>query len=275
VSLVQLLVVLGGAALVLSGVVRTRDSWMPLGVLAAANAASLVVGMLWVAPDDSTREARLEGDGASLLRSGGWLLVMGMLPHGAAVLAGLFLAQVRGPGALGYLEAARIVAQPILVFATGLNAVLGPRSMHAARAADAAPARRLSRRFVGAVLIVGIAYAGMFGAPHAWNLFTHLTPKAFEIPWVVMLMIVAHIALSLSLPERSELLGAERSRSLASIEAVASLATVLCALLAIIIGILALPLGLIVQAIVRHALMRVHAMRLYGGVAARSTLDGR
>jgi O-antigen/teichoic acid export membrane protein len=246
---------------------------LPFGLLALANATSLAAGMALLRLEHAPPVPVLAGSAEELRRSGAWLLLTGVLPNGTAVLAGMILTQVSGPGALGYLEAARLVAQPILVFAAGLNAVLGPRSMHAAISLQAERARRLSRQFTTLIALVGIGYALAFGVPHALNLFARLSPKAFTVPWIAMLMIVAHVALSLSLPERSELLGVGRSRALASIEAVASLASLACAFLAVVLGVVALPIALLVQGLLRWVLLRSRAARHYRPAASPASLN--
>ena len=273
VSLVQLVVVVIGACFVAFGVVPLPVASLPFGLLALANAVSLAIGMVLLRSDHARPAPVVAGSAEELRRSGAWLLLTGVLPNGTAVLAGVILTQVSGPEALGYLEAARIVAQPILVFAAGLNAVLGPRSMHAAISFQAHRARRLSRQFTTLVLLVGAGYAITFGVPHALNVFAWVSPKAFTVPWIVMVMIVAHVALSISLPERSELLGAGRSRSLAGIEAFAGLASLACALLAVILGVFALPLGLFVQGLIRQVLLRRQAARHYRAGPARGSPD--
>jgi O-antigen/teichoic acid export membrane protein len=206
---------------------------------------------------------RLEAGEDDLLKSGALLLFVGMLPSAVGVLVGVILALVSGPDALGYLEAARIVAQPILVFAIGLSAVLGPRSMRAARARARGEARRLARQFGGAVLGLGIVYAAIVGFPNPLNGLAWLIPKAYTVPGVVALTVAGHVALSLAMPVRSEMLGAGRIGPLAWIEAVANLANIACASLAGLVGIFALPMGMLAQGTIRLALLRVQSARLY------------
>jgi hypothetical protein len=87
-------------------------------------------------------------------------------------------------------------------------------------------------------------------------------------------MIVAHVAMSLAFPQRSELLGMGRSRALAGIEAAASVACLACAFLASVVGIFALPFGMIAQGLIRFALLRLQSARLYRITPVRAVESG-
>jgi O-antigen/teichoic acid export membrane protein len=263
VSLIQLVVVTVGLALVMTGAVRLSSAWIPLGLLALANAVSLVCGMIFSWTSLRGGSPEFPDAKAGLLTSGAWLLFMAVIPNVTAVLVGIVLAQVRGSDALGYLEAARIVAQPILVFSIGLGAVLGPRSVAAAQSQQRTQARKLARQFNSSVLLMGIAYAIVCAAPHGINVLAWLVPRAFTVPGIVMLTIAANISLGLAMPERNELQGARQSRFLAWAETVANAARLGCGFLAGLIGMFALPLGLLMQGLIRWGLLHFRVARLY------------
>ena len=269
VSLIQLGVVIASWAIAGLGSHRYPLAWLPFGILALANAVSMMVGVILARRAIARPAPRLVEGGDDLLKSGALLLFIGMLPSVVGVLAGVILARVSGPDVLGYLEAARVVAQPILVFGIGLSAVLGPRSMRAARARERGEARRLAWQFSAAVLGLGIVYAIFVGFPNPLNVLAWLIPKAYTVSGVVLLTIAGHVALSLAMPRRSEMLGAGRIGSLAWIEAISNVVNVACASLAAVIGIFALPLGTLAQGLIRLVLLHVQNARLY-----RKPLDG-
>jgi O-antigen/teichoic acid export membrane protein len=192
-----------------------------------------------------------------------WLLLVGLLSSATGVIAGIVIARISGPDTLGYLEAARVVAQPVLVFALGLSAVLGPRLMRAAQTRRRDDARRLARQFSAAIAVMGLMYALVFGIRYPGNVLALLIPKAFIVPGVVMLTIIAQIAVSLATPQRSELLGAGWNKTLAGVEAISNAAIVGCAFLASVVGIFALPIGTLSMGLIRILLLRHQTTQLY------------
>ena len=81
------------------------------------------------------------------------------------------VAAIAGATILGYAEAARVVAQPVLVFATGLTAVLAPRAMRSAMDVDISVARQTRGLYLGLMSIAGMLYlvwASQSGSAIRW-----------------------------------------------------------------------------------------------------------
>jgi O-antigen/teichoic acid export membrane protein len=145
--------------------------------------------------------------------------------------------------AVGYAEAARIAAHPILVLAFGLSAVLGPRSMEASAAADKGRADRVQRILGLSLLISTVLYGVIAGPAGWWNPMTVLVPNAYEIPGLVAVSLLANLAIGWFYARDAEFMGAHRERDLLRIEAAASPVAVLVALTASVTGPFARPLG--------------------------------
>ncbi len=75
-------------------------------------------------------------------------MAMAMIPFGTSFVGVLLIVELAGPEAMGFAEAARVAAQPILVLATGLSAVLGPRGMEAAIRRTRPQAQKVLRLFL-------------------------------------------------------------------------------------------------------------------------------
>ena len=266
VSLIHLAVVAIGWGIVTLRLVRLPGPWIPFGLLAIANAVSLIAGIALSGTKLTGGVPSSAEERGELLPSGGWLLVIGLIPNVTAVLVSAALAHMRGPDVLGYYEAARIVAQPILVLSLGLGAVLGPRAMRAAQARRQKEATHIAAQFRACLIALGAVYALAVGIPHRGNLLAWLVPEAFVIPWVVMCLIAAQVTLSLTLPSQNELLGAGRFRFLATTEAIGAGARVACVLLVRLVGVFALPIGLLVHALLRLGLHQFEKRRYYGSL---------
>ena len=119
----------------------------------------------------------------ALTPSGAWLLLIALLPTGAAFVCAALMLHLAGPAAMGYAEASRVLGQPPWVLSLGLSAVLGPRSIRAAQQGDLARARSVSRLFAVIMLLgIGLPYVALVGFPWSWNPLTSLVPNAYEVP---------------------------------------------------------------------------------------------
>ncbi len=192
-------------------------AWIPFGALSLANLTSLSLGWLLTRrfQHHSPEERSLRF--ASLARRGRWLVLQAAAPSLSAFLAATIITRLASPEALGFAGAARVVAQPVLVFATGLTAVLGPRTIEAAMKRDRAIARHTGRVFLIAIGLAGVAYLGVAGWSWALNPMTRLVPAAYEISGLVALTIVANIANAAIFLQMHELLGAKRELTLAKL----------------------------------------------------------
>lgn len=218
VSAVQVIGAFAGiAVLTLLGV---GEAWVPFGALAAANVASLAVGLTLVARlANPTAAVTLEF--GQLVRSGRWLVVAGTAPSAGGFVASALVSAIAGSAALGYAEAARVVAQPVYVLATGLQAVLGPRSMEAGAGGDRQKAAHAARIFALFVVVPSAAYIGLVGFDVAWNPAAYLVSKAYVVGGLVIVTIVANVVAALGIPSWSELVGGRREAPLAAVETAA------------------------------------------------------
>jgi O-antigen/teichoic acid export membrane protein len=252
---------------VLVAVEAPREA-IPFGALLAANAASLTVAATLARPSPATARTGRPGF-AQLLRSGRWLLVNGAVPAAAAFAVAAIIAGLAGPEELGYAEAARLVAQPLYVLATGLGLVLGPRSMEAGAAADEVHASAIARPFWALLGSIGVAYLLLTAAPWTGNPMRLVVPLAYEMPGLVALTVVGTAAYTLLSPLRSELVGGREERVVAGAEVAGSVGSTLSALSGQLIGAFARPVSLIVQAVLAGWwLLRVRP-RLYQAARRR------
>lgn len=249
VSMVQLLAI--ALALLGASVLEVPPWWIPFGSLAFANLASLAFGIGYahartsgLAPVETLR-------GSAMRRSGRWLLLLGLLDPGAAFLAATTVAWLGGVAALGYAEAARIVAQPVIVLAWGLSSVLGPRSVEAARNRRADQAQAISRVFVGIMVVAGGLAVALFSTAWWGNPLAWLVPKAYFFSGLVTLSILAHLLNGMVFPYRSELLGGAQETRLARVEVKANAVRMLVAGLAGQLHAYAAPLSVLGFGVVR------------------------
>ena len=112
-------VIAGIAVLTAAGV---PAPWVRLASLAFANVSSLALGV---------GLARIQGRApaetpillvGTLVQAGVWLVVVGLLPAGAAFVAVAVVSHLAGPDALGYAEAAGSLGRVPFVLSTGLTA---------------------------------------------------------------------------------------------------------------------------------------------------------
>lgn len=166
-----------------------------------------------------------------------------LVPTGATFLAATMVTHLAGPVALGHAEAARIVAQPLLVIAMGLSAVLGPRSLEAGAARDREEARRFSRPFTFLLGCAGLAYSAVTITAWWGNPLGALIPKAYAVPGLVTATVLAHVATGMGYPFRAELLGARRLQRLPQMAMIAGLLQCAVAGLAAWLGAFARPVS--------------------------------
>lgn len=250
VSAVQLGVAIAGAALLTKFAVP--PPWVPFGVLGLANLTSLSIGILITLALPSRTPTNSYGLGLrKLFRLGGWLLPVALIPSGAAVIGSALVSHLAGPAALGYAEAARIVGQPPFVVAMGLAAVLGPRSLRAARAGRRDTARQISRLYASLMWLIGLPYLALVGLEWAWNPLHRLLPNAYQLPGLVAAMVLGSILMGMDWPYRSELVGGGKAAALARLEGIANAARVLVTGTAQLTGAYAIPMSLVALAAAR------------------------
>ncbi len=156
-----------------------------------------------------------------------------------------------GAATLGFVEAARIVSQPVSVLQVGLGSVLGPRVTRASGARDQVAVARLKRQFERLILAAGIGWAIAVAAAAPWNPLPVFLPTAYEVPGLVIASIAAFTIMSLPQSRRYELFGAGRERLVARAELEGNVLRVAIAVTVGVIGAFAVPLGLAALGVVR------------------------
>jgi len=219
-SLIQLIVVVVG--LLAFSSTDVPRAWHPMGSLAIANGMSLAFAFLRWGRDDPASVILPRFRVSSLVLSGRWLLLLEVVATGALFLSVVMLGRLAGAEALGHAEAARIVAQPLIVMAVGLATVLGPRSMEAGSIRDRQLARRISGPFLASLFVIALAYAAITALPWRGNPMAFLLPLAYVEPGLVLVSVIATLLVGVVYPYRSELLGARRERSLVRVAVVAA-----------------------------------------------------
>ncbi|MGI9666748.1 MAG: hypothetical protein ACR2N2_06545 [Acidimicrobiia bacterium] len=248
-SIVQFVCVVAVIGLMLAADVPVV--WMPFGSLLIANIISLSFGIIregglgrWTTP--------VELYARSLVRSGRWLLGQAIVLPGATFVAAALITAFAGAVAMGHAEAARIVAQPVLVLSTGLTAVLGPRAMATAIARDDRGGMQLIKRHAGLILIAGVGYLAFAGWETPWNPLPLLVPAAYVVAGLVAVSIVANVASGLVFLRVEELMAARREVDLVVVSVGASFFSILVAFTAPWTAAFAFPLSILAMSIARY-----------------------
>jgi len=243
VSTVQLVVV--AASLFVCVLARVSIWWAPLGTLATANLISAAVGIRYAQQQVPTSATPAVLSRTEIQRSGRWLVLLGMLDAGAIFVVAALVARIAGAAALGYAEAARIAANPVLVLAWGLSAVLRARSVRAGRELNAEQARRVSRTFGIVLALAGAVSLTLFTTNWWGNPLGWLLPNAYVIPGLVGLSILAYLANGFGYPYWWELMGARLERSIAKAEIRANVFRTFLAGTTVVTHAYAVPLSLL------------------------------
>lgn len=230
-----------GVALVLLG--NRYPLWAPFGALALGNALSLILaGLIFdrIGPDVCQPPARSE-----MASMGRWLLFNGLSKTGSAYAARALLNTFAGITALGFVEAARVVSQPLNVLSLGLIAQVGPRLTEAGATRNLPAAKRWRRRFFILFSVVGIPYVALTAFPWRFNPLAILTPRAYEISALTVTTMIGVMAACFLRPFRVELLGVRLQKVVTQATLVGSLIELGLMPLARIIGPYVVPLGLV------------------------------
>lgn len=237
------------AVLVIGWNGRVDPGLLPFGSLVAGDLCALGFSLLVAGKrEDSTSADYTFG---SLIESGKWLLLGASVGPAAGFAGALLVTALADASALGLAEAARVAAQPVLVLAVGLSAVLRPASMEAAVAGNNAEARRLSRRFGLGLAIASIAYVGVVSLPESINPLFLMVPKAFELRGLVALSVAAALFNGVAMLQHAELIALDKTSSLSVAETLASIGRVAVAIPAAVLRSWAIPLGFLIGGLVR------------------------
>lgn len=259
-SIVQFSVV--AISLTILWLVDAPVALMPFGSLVLANAISLTTGVII---GDVIHQERLPERLRfwDLAREGKWLLAQAIIPSAAHFAVAAVVAALAGAEVLGYGEAARVVAQPVLVFATGLTAVLAPRAMRAAMDVNIVAAQHARRLFLGLVGLAGMTYLAVAATDWVLNPMAYIVPAAYSVSWLVAAMVIANMTTAALYLDTNELLGARKAKELSVVSIVLSPILIGVAFTAGQIGAFAIPLGRILRNVCQAAWYRVMLRRHY------------
>ncbi len=252
------------ATLAILGYLGVPPTLMPLGALATGKAASLAWAAVQAGPrSDETSPLTRSG----LSREGGWLVLSAFSGQAAGWVAALLVTHLATPAALGSAEAARIVAQPVLVLAVGLSAARMPVAMRHAVRGSSASANRNRRQYIGAVTGAGALYLLAALMPSSMNPLMAMVPLAFEEPRLVEFSILATLANGIVFLHRGELIAQGRTRVVGLVEAVSAGTRGVVGLGAGRLGPWTIPLGFMLQGWTRWAAYRLELKRSYDAAA--------
>ena len=220
----------------------TDPLWAPFGALAIGNVASLgfaAVATGRIAPGIFPRPSQIE-----MFAMGKWLLFTGFARTASSYVARVLLNAIVGITALGHVEAARVVAQPINVLALGLMAQVGPRLTQASSSRHRGEATRWRRRFSLLLAAIALPYALLTATSWPTNPLASITPRAYQATGLTAAMLIAVITTCVLRPLRAELLGIRLQRKIASVSAISSLIEILVVFAGGLLGSFVIPLGI-------------------------------
>lgn len=219
----------------------TAPAWAPFGALFLGNSVSLVVGGWWIVrrripapPRPTFRELRWLG---------GWLLVTGLSKTGMRYAVNALLGLVAGVAALGYVEGARVVSQPINVLAQGLMAQVGPQITRAGATGDRTKARRWGGRFALILSVGAVPYAILTAVAWPINPLAYLAPRAYVVPGLTAATSAVVLLSCFVRPLRLQLLGARLQKTVARTTIMAGMLEVGMIGTGVVIGVYASPLA--------------------------------
>ncbi len=248
-----------------AGLAGFTPSWMPIAGLAAANVVSAGAGLTWALrnlPPPPDLRLRL----GQLLHSGKWILSGTFAQQISAYLVVAIVTIRSGADQAGYVEAARVISQPVTVFIVGIMAVLSPELMAAGRQLDGARVGRIVRLLYGGVALLTVGWLVVAAVPWPHSPLTWISPLAFEVDWLLPVVIVGQAIGYATLVFSSVLIGARRERVLAAADVVAPILAVSLALAFGDHGAMAAALA---------ALAGVTGLTVVKGFATHRVLQGR
>ena len=152
------------AALLVMQSMGLAPAWAPLGSLVVANIVSLGFGLVM-----SRGAWRVRPTSPAVMVSGRWLAASSISAYGGTLVASVVMTLVAGPEIVGFAEAARVAAQPVLVVTTGVAAALASRHLRAAASVDRAAAITINKSFFLVITVAGISYLCLAGFAWSFN----------------------------------------------------------------------------------------------------------
>ena len=222
-------------------------AWIPFGSLAIANTVSMAYGRYLIYRDRHGAAAPSHVTFRELSLQGRWLLFQAIIPALAAFATANIITYLASPEAMGYAEAARIVAQPIMVAASGLTSALRPRVMEAAILRDFPISKRVQKLYLGLIFLAAAVYIPVVGFNVPWNPILRIVPAAYEVEYLVIAAVLSNVVMGSQFLVVNEMMAAHRARALTIVEALATPLRLLAAVSAVAIGAFALPFSQIVN----------------------------
>lgn len=204
--------------------------WIPFGALAIANLCSLAVARILAGRRIRRRPPARRVRPRDLWDLGSWLFVASIIPSVTAFGVAAIVTVLAGPEAIGFAEAARIVAQPVVVLGTGLTAVLAPRIMETSIRRDRRHATRIVLGYVGLVSTAAVVYGAVVGWDWALNPMARLVPAAFSVTGLVFVAIGVNVLVATAFLVGHELAAARQQRAMALVAMVTAPLRLLVAL---------------------------------------------
>jgi O-antigen/teichoic acid export membrane protein len=251
-AIVQLVLVIAAVGVALA--THVTFVWIPFTALAIANVGSALFAIALVRADGLLREP-----GAlrtrTLMQSGRWLLIQGLSQFGMWFVAVLIVGTLGKQHDVGYAEGARVLAQPPVVLATGLLAVIGPRIMAATQMREWDRIRRLRLGYFGLMLGAALAYIVVVGIPWSLSPLPHFYVPAYTQRGLVAAMILGQTLVWTATIFSNQAIAIRRERAVAWAGLVAAVAQIVITVALVHWGALAIAAGLVGYAVVLAAIL--------------------
>lgn len=242
--------------------IGVEEAWIPFGALVMANTVSIAVGLA-MAHRASQPALGSPYHLRDLGESGRWLTGFGLLPVGANFVAAAIVALIAGNDILGSAEAARVAGRPLLVFVTGISAVLNPPSLVAGRDRLRAEGARLMQLARLVVVGSGLIFLVWMGFDWIGNPMSFLVEEAYMVEFLTAVTILTNIFWGMLFSEESQLIGGGREVDIFKIYVVATFVQIAVAFTTPITDAFAVPLSMMAFGIVRWQGYRWSLARLY------------
>jgi len=239
-----------------------EPAWIPFGSLGIANAVSLPVSLILLRTQGTGQDVEFPAL-RLLISRGKWLVLQAAAPAILGFAVASIVAALAGPEALGFAEAARVVAQPILVLAAGLTAVLAPRSVEAGMKRDHPTAKHTNIVYLAIVGVAGFGYLAVAGWDWFLNPMAYIVRPAYVVSGLVALTVVANILTAGVFLQINELLGGHRERLLARISWTTGPILLLAGLSAGFTGAYSIALGRVGESIARYVVQGLALRDMY------------